>query len=408
MFIFFMSNFFSRIFRLFLILIVLAISIIFLSAVAYFKNVGKNHGSEIKQEEKTNLISDFSGLKRGNFTWKYNSVAYSVSPDLYQSVHAFYQNRPKVFKYHSENLPAGWKEQYFGMFLAPAENDKVFLEIAGSIREQGQKNKLTDDQIVELALAFVQSIPYDDERAKIILDASRENKNNDALPKYPYETVYEKKGVCSDKSFLAAILIRELGYGATLFEYSDANHMAIGIECPIEYSTDNTGYCYAETTAPGHRIGIIPQLDNMSKAVPRKELSYFSAESENGPEGKPLVNPAIYQKTSGKIYQTVISTYKIQKELSRLDGVLAGMRSQLKTMRKNLVSIEEQIKDLDDKMDDHKRDKKYDEYNDSIPKYNSLVKDYKKKVKDYNAKVGEYNDTVNYYNKLIKEFSITE
>ena len=51
--------------------------------------------------------------------------------------------------------------------------------------------------------------------------------------KYPYEILYENKGVCSDKSRLLACLLKELGFGCVLFVYNSENHEAVGIKCPI-------------------------------------------------------------------------------------------------------------------------------------------------------------------------------
>ena len=47
-----------------------------------------------------------------------------------------------------------------------------------------------------------------------------------------------------------AFLLKEMGYGVVLFYYSAENHISVGIKCPIEYSLNNTGYCFIETTGP--------------------------------------------------------------------------------------------------------------------------------------------------------------
>jgi hypothetical protein len=59
-------------------------------------------------------------------------------------------------------------------------------------------------------------------------------------------------------------LLKEIGYGTALLLYDQVNHMAAGIQCPLEtasYVSGNTGYCYIETTAPT-RIGFKPELIN--------------------------------------------------------------------------------------------------------------------------------------------------
>jgi hypothetical protein len=66
--------------------------------------------------------------------------------------------------------------------------------------------------------------------------------------RYPYEVLYEQKGVCGEKSELLVLLLKELGYETVMFYYSDENHEAVGVKCPQENSHKNTSYCFIETT----------------------------------------------------------------------------------------------------------------------------------------------------------------
>lgn len=221
--------------------------------------------------KKPLIVPEFTNEKKVKFSWRYNGVNYSINETLYQSVYDFYRHTIETFE-PPKGISSDWSEIFYGIFLEPAVNDKTFSQIAEAIKNEGLKHGLNDDQIAELALAFVQKIPYDDDKAE------KDLLTEDAISTFhPYETLYGQKGICSDKSFLAILLLRELGYGVALFEYDSANHIAVGVKCPLKYSIDNTGYCYAETTWPGHRIGDVPETD--------------------------LENPVLYQKTDGKVYQ---------------------------------------------------------------------------------------------------------
>lgn len=393
---------FIRILRLLVLTVILAVSAFFLFVTLHLKEISQS-GNQAATEKQL-IIPDFSGERKTNFSWKYNGANYSIEETLYQSAYDFYSRQPKTYEYFTEALPPDWQEDYFGMFLAPVVNDKTFSRLAEIIKNEGLKRKLKDDQIVELALAFVQAIPYDDEKAKEII-TSKDSPAGPS-PAYPYETLYGQKGVCSDKSFLAVALLRELGYGAALFEYESANHMAVGVQCPLEYSTNGTGYCFAETTTPGHRIGIISELDENRKALPKKELSYYGEEEDS--ENISLENPVLYQKSDGKIYQAVAATFQTQKDLEKTEKYLNALRAQLKTAQQQIDALDKELDSLDSKMDDYKDDEEYEKYNNLVPKYNDLAKDYKNLVKQYNEKVSQYNNNVNYYNKLVKEFSILE
>ena len=68
--------------------------------------------------------------------------------------------------------------------------------------------------------------------------------------RYPYEVLYDEKGVCGEKSELLAFILREMGYGVAFFYYPPENHEAIGIKCPKRHSVGRTGYCLIETTGP--------------------------------------------------------------------------------------------------------------------------------------------------------------
>ncbi|RLG15020.1 hypothetical protein DRN69_03600 [Candidatus Pacearchaeota archaeon] len=98
---------------------------------------------------------------------------------------------------------------------------------------------------VRIATSLVQKIPFGNSD-KI----TRFRKNIINYSRYPYEVLYDVKGVCGEKSELLVFLLREMGYGTAFLHYSFENHESVGIKCPFEYSVDETGYCFIETTGP--------------------------------------------------------------------------------------------------------------------------------------------------------------
>ncbi len=366
---------------------------------------------KLKQEQTTSKITEFTGETSRNFRWNYDGSEYFIQLTLFESVYEYYKNKSKIFSYEGKELPLDWKEKYYAMFLKPAENDLVFKELAALIRQESQKKNFSLDKTAELALAFVQSIPYDNQRASLVLGFSKNSldvsEKAEIWPKYPYEVLYEQKGICSDKSFLAVMILRELGFGTALFDYEKAHHMAIGIQCPQEYSTEETGYCYAETTTPGHRIGIVPEIDYTSgQARNRQELKYYSAdEAENL---WLLTNPEIYQKKPGLSYEGVRQTYAVQKQINETEKILISLSSELLNIEKQVDLLKKDIDELEDELERYEKEKKYEKYNKIVPKFNKLVEDYHEWIKKYNNKVNEYNRQVKKYNNLIKEFSILE
>ena len=331
------------------------------------------------------------------FTWTYAGKQYSITETLYASTDTFYQSSPKEFLY-SGNLENNWEEKYFAMFLKENDSEKIFHQVATDIQSVGKKNGLNDDQIVELVMAFVQSIQYDEARATAIAAGSKE-----ALTNYPYETLFLQKGVCADKSFLASMILRDLGYGTVLFVYDSENHMAVGIQCPMQYSNYNSGYCFAETTAVGMRIGVIPDLNKANnQANDLKKLSYFDQSSKF--DEKKLGEVKILQKTTGKEYGGVAGTIKISQSIENTGKAIVDARSSLTSLKAKVESDQSSLDALKKKMDTLKKSNNIEDYNNLVPKYNDQISSTKKDIDKYNAQVKNYNSLVDKYNSLVGSF----
>ena len=134
---------------------------------------------------------------------------------------------------------------------------------------------LTDDPVdqARIAISLVQNIPYDTESAEA----------GNLTNRYPYEVLFDQRGVCGEKSRLLAFILREIGYGVYLLDYEKEDHMAVALKCPVEYaqySYNGTGYCFLETTrvsiltdntgeysSEGGKLETIPSLLTVSDGV---------------------------------------------------------------------------------------------------------------------------------------------
>lgn len=95
---------------------------------------------------------------------------------------------------------------------------------------------------VKIASGVVQNIPYLQDENSSIFDQALKSR-------YPYEVLYDEKGVCGEKSNLLAFLLKELGYGTSIFYFPNENHEAVGILCSSRDFKD-TGYCAIDATTP--------------------------------------------------------------------------------------------------------------------------------------------------------------
>jgi len=98
------------------------------------------------------------------------------------------------------------------------------------------------DDALRVAVSLVQNIPYDSDKLF--------GRTPDRHWRFPYEVLYDFKGVCGEKSLLLAYLLERMGYGVAIFIFEAEGHMAVGVKCPSPYDYMGTGYCFIESTRP--------------------------------------------------------------------------------------------------------------------------------------------------------------
>ena len=130
--------------------------------------------------------------------------------------------------------------------------------LAGQLGQLGQSKGY--DAYTQLCntLAFVQqSIRYTD-------DLCAETGHLIEYPKYPLETLVEKRGDCEDQSILAAALLTAMGYNVALLILPI--HVALGVAgfeskpgSRVVHPATGIRYLYIETTAPNWLPGEVPK-----------------------------------------------------------------------------------------------------------------------------------------------------
>jgi len=122
------------------------------------------------------------------------------------------------------------------------EQRHLLLPLAKEIQ-----NIAPDDEVeqVRIAVSLVQNIEWGWSDKTLNFGGLKLN-----YSRYPYEVLFDKQGICGEKTELMAFLLRELGFGVAFFYNQQENHESIGIKCPIEESWYNSGYCFVETSGP--------------------------------------------------------------------------------------------------------------------------------------------------------------
>ncbi len=176
------------------------------------------------------------------FTWKYGGIDWhweaEISKQLYQTLHD--KPRPRA-----ENS---------SVYVTQSLDDEFFQKLASALRAEGEKLGLTKDQMVELAISFVQSLPYSYDIDTTGLEEYK---------RYPIETLADGTGDCEDTAYLLAELLRTMNYDAILLYYS-GEHTAVGVADSGNmygsyYEYRGNRYFYVESTGEGWKIGAVPE-----------------------------------------------------------------------------------------------------------------------------------------------------
>jgi len=175
------------------------------------------------------------------FRWKCQGIEWEwdaeIPRQIYQVLHD--KARPRTIDY--------------SIYVTHSLDDNFFQALVAELMEEGQKLRFTNEQMVELALLFVQTIPYSTDIDTTALQD---------YPRYPIETLADGTGDCEDHAFLLAQLLSSMKYEAVLLEYR-GEHWAVGIADTGNmygkvYKYNGKNYFYAETTNTGWKIGDVP------------------------------------------------------------------------------------------------------------------------------------------------------
>jgi|GEM_PF-948685 len=199
---------------------------------------------------------------------------------LPRTIVSYYYNKPTELDFINKDLND--------------EDQKELLDPLVTEIENITSNK--DDQ-ARIAISLVQNLDYDWDALK----------SGNIEGKYPYEVLYTGSGVCSEKTRLLAYLLRGLGYGVSIFRFDEngnfSGHDAIGLACSQQYSYENTGYCFVETTAPA--------------IITYSSGDYYT--SDNGTSSIKLpTNPRLLKICDGNSFNSVTEEYYDAIEYNRL------------------------------------------------------------------------------------------
>jgi hypothetical protein len=287
----------------------------------------------------------------------FENTTVSLTVPINISVYEGAKQAEKVTTVYGNISETVWLAQSYQAMITDTAQDSLYTALLEETDMMRLRQKLTDDEYLELIAVYVQSLKYE----------TREQ--NPA--KFPVETVFDRAGDCDDKSILLAGLLSREGYTVALLLFDPESHMAVGVGSN-DYVYKNTGYAFVETTNYSF-IGV--PTDKLGG-----NMTLFS-----DPVVIPISNGSKFYTSGGE--SRYIHDMYIQSELK-----IKELEPQIKSWETDLISRQEKIARLELHMQELKITGNIGGYNAQVPVYNTLVK-------DYNVRLAAYRQIFVFYEK---------
>ena len=193
-------------------------------------------------------VVEHEGYFEVEHSWEYNKKNCTISLNISKHLYDYFRNEREHLAYRYQFQDGELPPNYFSFMLS--EHDRPVMS---ALAEEFSRHAATEVDRVNLALSFVQSLPY-------AHDA--DSKGEDEYVRYPIETLVDGCGDCEDKVAFLTALFYEMEVDFILLVLPE--HMAIGVHCDgVEAERyllfNDKRYYYLETTMPNWAIGQIPE-----------------------------------------------------------------------------------------------------------------------------------------------------
>lgn len=228
-----------------------------------------------KQIVNDEVVNNGTNTSTSNMQWTYGGYRFTTNFSFSHQAYQYYKNQSKT------KSPVNYAQEF--------QNYRYLQEVASILKKDADQLGYTGKELVAYLTAFVQqNVAY-----------TKDPYNNGYdYPKYPIETLYEKKGDCEDSAILLVSLLKTFGFDAVLIQLP--RHIAVGVASDgwgtSYYNFENKKYAYIETTSPNWAIGQIPKeylktsaellkTPNLSKiksvtSIPKPKVTYIDDNRE--------------------------------------------------------------------------------------------------------------------------------
>jgi len=226
--------------------------------------------SSLKNKDNNCSSKYYINSKEKTFDYFLNGKKGKIKLILYGGIANYTNNLPKSILYSKDDVP---KRRDF-KFLRINNNIQKEALMPLLIKIQNLAPNSKEDQ-AKIAISLVQEITYSESKFTSVLGQTYRMR----IARYPYQVLYGNAGSCEGKSELLSLLLKEIGYGTSLFYYQkenhEENHEAVGIKCPNKESLKGSGYCFVETTMPSpisYSEGRYLGIDGSNKLLSSPEI----------------------------------------------------------------------------------------------------------------------------------------
>ncbi len=162
-------------------------------------------------------------------------------------------------------------ENFWGTVYSQLVKDsKVSIDfLVDSLREISVSESLSQRELAELVVTFVQDIPYSYIRAEDCSNANNNGKpciGNIALGILsPYEFIHSLYGDCDTRAVLIFAMLDEMGFDPMIVVSNEYAHAMLALNLPAtgDYlKFEGKNYYFWETTGKGWPLGMLPPNSN--------------------------------------------------------------------------------------------------------------------------------------------------
>ncbi len=316
-----------------------------------------------------------------------------LSDTLYGSLDTYYKNDPNKKNAYLNNREKDFVFSY--------SEDGTIKDLANKIEALGVQNGLDQDQTLDLGACLLQSIPYDNVKAQKILGPDfAKYPISEVIPRYPYETLYDDTGICTDKTFLGAAVLGDMGYKTAIMTFDADKHMSLGVGVTDGYGSFGTSYGIMELTGTGFLVGDVPELSSgVGLAINNFQTQpNVSSDTQVQTEQVKLSNPSdVIPVSDGNNYARIVQRTAVRQKLEELKPQLDQLNTAYQNAQNVLTQAETNLKTAESNY----------KASPGNATYNAYLQVYTTYQTDYNAAqsaIDAYNQMVNLYNGYVEQY----